>query len=69
VNSVASIAELPPPGPHRPGVPGAFGTAECDTPAAVTTCTDPDGQTDPAPILFYQVYSACGPSGADEGPP
>jgi glutaminyl-peptide cyclotransferase len=69
VNSVTSILDLPAPGPHRPDVPGGFGAAECDAPAGTTTCTDVDGQVDPESLLFYQVYSACGPLGGDEGPP
>jgi glutaminyl-peptide cyclotransferase len=68
-NSVSSLADVPPPGPHRAGLPGGVGAAECDAPVDEPTCTDPDGQVDPAPILYYQVYSTCGPSGADEGPP
>ncbi|UCF66521.1 MAG: glutaminyl-peptide cyclotransferase [Acidobacteriota bacterium] len=69
VNSVTSIDDVLPPGPHLPDVPGARGSLECFAPAGTTTCVDGDGQVDGEPLLFYQVYSACGPSGADEGPP
>ena len=69
VNSVTSVAEAPPPGPHLPDVPGGSGEAECSAPTETPTCTDDDGQLHPAPLLLYQVYSACGALGADEGPP
>jgi hypothetical protein len=69
VNSVTSPAQAAPPGPHLPDVPGGQGVAQCEAPAGTTTCTDPDAQLDPAPLLLYQVFSACGPLGRDEGPP
>jgi hypothetical protein len=69
VNSVTQAEHVTPPGPHRMDVAGAFGFAECDAQDPFTSCTDPNGTTDPEPILYYQVFSACGPTGAEEGPP
>jgi glutaminyl-peptide cyclotransferase len=69
VNSGTSTSDLQPPGLHRPDLPGGHGVAQCDAFDRTTSCTDPDGISDPAPLLFYQVYAACGPLGADEGPP
>lgn len=69
LNSVSSRDHLLPPGPHRTDVPGGFGVAQCDVPHPGTSCTDADGLSDPEPLLFYQVFSACGASGAAEGPP
>jgi hypothetical protein len=69
VNSVDSIQHASPPGPHRPDLPGGFGVARCNAVAPQTSCTDPYAALDPEPLLFYQVYSACGPTGAEEGPP
>jgi glutamine cyclotransferase len=68
VNSVNSLEELAAPGPHRPDRNEGLGEARCDAAAPQTTCTDPLGQTDPDPLVLFQVFSACGPGGIDEGP-
>ena len=68
VNSVTSTDELRPPGAHRMDIPDANGVAQCDALLGATSCTDADAMFDPAPFLLYQVFSACGPLGTDEGP-
>ena len=68
VNSVAALEDLSPPGPHRPDRNGGRGEARCEAPAAATHCTDADGQAGSEDLLFYQVLSACGSGGIDEGP-
>ena len=61
VNSVTGKVELG--DPHRDT---GYGFGECD--ATATSCIDLDGLAAAMPDLYYQVLSACGPSGADEGP-
>ena len=68
VNSVASFEDLAAPGLHRPDRNGGLAEARCDAPGTETTCIDSFAQTDPDPLLFYQLFSACGPGGIDEGP-
>jgi len=68
VNSVDSIEDLAAPGPHRPDRNGGLAEARCDAVGAMTTCTDPSGQTTPDPLQFFQIFSACGSGGIDEGP-
>jgi uncharacterized repeat protein (TIGR01451 family) len=67
VNSVLAPADLLPPGPHRPPVVGGVGTAECEATAPALTCDDLDALAGPS-LKLYQVLSACGPDGDDEGP-
>ena len=69
VNSVTSKQDIPAPGTHRVDVAGGLGVARCDAPDPVATCVDDDAQIDPEPVLYYEVFSACGSLGADEGPP
>jgi glutaminyl-peptide cyclotransferase len=47
----------------------SVGEARCEAPPGASGCTDDDAQADPKALLFYQVFSACGPGGIDEGPP
>ena len=68
VNSVTATWQLTGPGAHRSDVPGAFGVAQCDAHGGATSCADTDALIDPEPLLFYQVFAACGPLGVDEGP-
>lgn len=69
VNHVAALEHLPAPGLHRPDVPGGHGVPSCDAPHPGLSCVDADARSDPEPLLFYRVFSACGPTGEDEGPP
>jgi glutaminyl-peptide cyclotransferase len=68
VNSVAEPGDLVDPGPHRPDLPGGAGAARCDAPAGSPSCADPDAIVSAEELLFYQVFSACGPGGVNEGP-
>jgi len=64
LNSVPAKWMLDPIWPHPR--PIGIGTVQCSD--AAPTCTDADALTDPAPLLFYQALSACGPSASEEGP-
>ena len=66
LNSVSEAAELVPPGPHLSPIVGAAGNPECA--ASTASCSDADALSPLEPRLFYQLLSACGPSGSDEGP-
>jgi hypothetical protein len=68
LNTVVLKGALPEPGPHRPPVAGSVGVGQCEAIAPAVTCTDPNAIPDLVPLLFYQVLSACGPSGSEEGP-
>jgi len=64
LNSVVAKASIDPVTSKRP--PVGVATPEC-TATGTPACKDPDaigGATE----LYYQVYSACTPSGLDEGP-
>lgn len=63
LNSVVDKVDIP--NAHLPAL--GVGNLECTSLAAATTCDDPDALGPPARI-FYQVYSACGPSDVEEGP-
>jgi hypothetical protein len=65
VNAVDGVAQLVPPGLHRAPVGGAI--AACDATAPADGCTHVDAVGGPA-LLFYQVVSACGAGGLQEGP-
>ena len=57
---------IPVPDSQRP----ATGTGEprCTVAAGSGGCTDPGVVLDARPVLFFQGYAACGPSGGEEGP-
>ena len=46
--------------------PTGMGETKCTATGPLTNCTDSTG--DVRSVLFYQVLSACGDLGADEGP-
>ena len=62
-NSVLSKMDLIDPR-RTPGL----GRAECDVASPQTACVDAGAISGPDPLVLYQVLSACGPDGADEGP-
>lgn len=68
VNAVAAKTGLVLPNLHRPPVVGSVGSAECDASAPATSCPDGLGMSDARPLVYYQVLSACGPGGDEEGP-
>jgi glutaminyl-peptide cyclotransferase len=68
VNSVSQRTALEPPAPHRPDLVGGTGAARCDAAWPATGCLDPEALAAPDPLLYYQVFAACGPGGVHEGP-
>ena len=67
VNQLTRKDELRAPQAHRPPAPGIAAEA-CTAAEPRTTCTQFDVVPGPPNRLFYQLVSACGPSGLDEGP-
>lgn len=65
LNALDSVALLGPLAHHRAPVGSAF--AVCDAAAPSTSCTHVDADS-AGPLLFYQVVSACGGGGLEEGP-
>ena len=45
-----------------------YGWPVCEAMPPATSCSDADALSDPLRLIYYEVLSACGPSGADEGP-
>jgi glutamine cyclotransferase len=68
VNAVGAPADLAGAGPHRSDVVGGMGKPRCDAFRGAVSCTDAGALSDSPPLVFYRVFSACGPLGIDEGP-
>jgi len=67
VNGVSFKTDLVSPRPHRsPG--GGVGVPVCDAFPPDSTCSDDDAVIEADALIFYQVFSACGPGGDLEGP-
>jgi len=60
------LRETDPTSPRQ--MPVGQGETQCSASAPSLSCSDTDAIVDPRALLFYQVLSACGASGADEGP-
>lgn len=67
LNSVASRMHLGAVDPQSPRQGVGQGTIRCAVPSP--GCTDPVALRSTERVLYYQALAACGPSGADEGPP
>jgi hypothetical protein len=66
VTEKTNLRETDPTSPRQ--MPVGQGETQCTALAPTVTCTDSDAIVDPQTLLFYQALSACGPTGADEGP-
>jgi hypothetical protein len=66
LNAVADKRDLAAPGPYR--APAGVGMARCEAIPPDVLCTDPSPIASAPEMLFYQVVSACGPDGDQEGP-
>ena len=66
VSAKTLLRDTDPTSPRQ--APRGQGVTECTAIVPALTCTDAEALADPRPLLFYQVLSACGSTGADEGP-
>jgi hypothetical protein len=67
LNAVAMKSDVPAPNSQRASL--GVGEPRCTVAGGSGRCTDLGLVADPRPLLFLQAYAACGPDGANEGPP